>query len=105
MSRIEAIKNLLAQDPKDPDLHLMLAAELREEDRYAEAAEALRAYLALMPPTADVGAAYRDLGICLEHMGQSDAAKDQYRKGVEAAIRHHHMGLQNEIETLLKNLG
>jgi len=105
MSRIDAIKDLLAQDPKDPDLHLMLAAELRKEDRYAEAAEALRAYLALMPPAADVGAAYRDLGICLERLGQTDAAKESYRKGVEAAIAHHHMGLQSEIEGLLKNVG
>ena len=105
MSRIDAIKAMLAQDPKDPDLHLMLAADLRQADRFAEATDALRAYLALMPPTADVGAAYRDLGICLERMGQSGAAKDQYRKGVEASIRHHHMGLQNEIEGLLKNLG
>lgn len=105
MSRIDAIKDLLAQDPSDPDLHLMLAAELRQEHRYGEAAEALRAYLALMPPAADVGAAYRDLGICLERMSQRDAAKDSYRKGVQAAIAHHHMGLQNEIESLLKNLG
>jgi len=104
MSRIDALKGLLAQDPKDPDLHLMLAAELRQESQHAEAAEALRAYLALMPPTADIGAAYRDLGICLERMGQRDAAGDTYRRGVEAAKAHHHMGLQNEIEGLLKTL-
>ncbi len=104
MSRIDAIKAMLAQDPKDPDLHLMLAAELRKEDRFAEAADAVRAYLALMPPAADVGAAYRDLGICLERMDQTHAAKDSYRKGVEAAIAHHHLGLQSEIEGLLKNL-
>ena len=58
-----------------------------------------------MPPTADLGSAYRDLGICLEKLGQADAARDTYRKGIEAAIKHHHMGLQNEIEGLLKNLG
>ncbi len=104
MSRIDAIKGLLAQDPKDPDLHLMLAAELRTENRYAEAAEALQNYLALMSPTDDIGAAYRDLGICLERTGQGDAARESYQRGVEAAIHHHHLGLQNEIETLLKPL-
>ena len=104
MSRIDAIKGLLAQDPKDPDLHLMLAAELRAESRYAEAAEALRNYLGLMSPTHDIGAAYRDLGICLERTGQADAARETYQKGVEAATRHHHLGLQTEIETLLKPL-
>jgi Flp pilus assembly protein TadD len=105
MSRIDAIKELLAQDPKDPDLHLMLGAELRKENRHAEAVEALRSHLALVSPTDDVGAAYRDLGICLERIGQVEAARESYQKGVEAAIRHHHLGLQNEIEGLLKNLG
>jgi Flp pilus assembly protein TadD len=105
MSRIDAIRGLLAQDPKDPDLYLMLAAELRSEGLHAEAAGALRSYLGLMPPAADVGAAYRDLGICLEKIGQSDDARATYQKGVEAAKTHHHMGLQSEIETLLQDLG
>jgi Flp pilus assembly protein TadD len=104
MSRIDAIKAMLAQDPKDPDLHLMLASDLRQAERFAEAADALRAYLALMQPTADVGAAYRDLGICLHRLGQTDAARDSYRKGVAAAVAHHHMGLQGEIEGLLEDL-
>ena len=38
MSRIDAIKELLADDPKDPDLHLMLAAELRQAGQFAEGA-------------------------------------------------------------------
>ncbi len=104
MSRIEDIKELLAEDPKDPDLHLMLGAELRNAGRFAEAAEALRGYLALMPPTADIGAAYRDLGICQDRLGRKDDARTIYRNGIEAAIRHHHMGLQNEIEDLLNHL-
>ncbi len=105
MSRIDTIKDMLAQDPKDPDLHLMLAAELRQENRHAEAVEALRNYLGLMPTTDDIGAAYRDLGICLERTGQAEAARESYKKGVEAALRHHHLGLQTEIESLLKSLG
>ncbi|HYB73433.1 MAG TPA: tetratricopeptide repeat protein [Candidatus Sulfotelmatobacter sp.] len=104
MSRIDALKAMLAQDPKDPDLHLMLAADLRQAERFAEAADALRAYLALMPPAADLGAAYRDLGICLERLGQAHAAKATYQKGVEAAVAHRHAGLQTEIEGLLKDL-
>lgn len=104
MSRIETIKQLLAEDPKDPDLHLMLGTELRNAGRFGEAVEALRAYLALMPATADVGAAYRDLGICLDRLGQKDEGRETYRKGIEAAIRHHHMGLQSEIEDLLNHL-
>jgi len=105
MSRIDALKEMLADDPKDPDLHLMLAAELRQAGRYAEGAEALRNYLALMPQAADLGSAYRDLGICLEKLGQADAARETYRRGIEAAIGHRHAGLQNEIEGLLKHLG
>ena len=104
MSRIEAIRHLLDQDPNDPDLYLMLATELRKEDRHAEAAEALRKHLELMPPTADVGAAYRDLGICLEKQGQADAARETYRQGIEAAKRFNHMGLQSEIEGLLEDV-
>ena len=104
MSRIEAIKAMLAQDPQDPDLHLMLAADLRHAERFAEAADALRAYLALLAPTADVGAAYRDLGICLERLDQMDAAKEAYRKGIEAAAAHRHAGLQAQIEGLLADL-
>ncbi len=105
MSRIDALRDLLAQDPRDPDLHLMLASDLRQAERFAEAAEALRGYLALVPPGADVGAAYRDLGMCLERLGQAEAAKESYRKGVEAAQRHRHAGLQGEIEGLLQDLG
>ncbi len=104
MSRIDALKEMLADDPKDPDLHLMLAAELRQAGRYAEGAEALRSYLALMPPTADLGSAYRDLGICLERLGQTDAARETWDKGLEAAAAHRHAGLQSEIESLLQSL-
>jgi Flp pilus assembly protein TadD len=104
MSRIDALKEMLADDPKDPDLHLMLAAELRQAGRYAEGADALQNYLALMPPSADLGSAYRDLGICLERLGQADAARETYRRGIEAAAAHRHAGLQSEIEDLLHNL-
>ena len=104
MSRIEAIQHLLAQNPNDPDLYLMLANDLKGERRYGEAADALRSYLALMPPTADVGAAYRDLGICLDGTGEKDAARESYVKGIEAARSYRHQGLQTEIEDLLKGL-
>lgn len=104
VSRIDSIKELLADDPQDPDLHLMLAAELRQAGDYAEAANALRRYLALMPPAADLGSAYRDLGICLERLGQTDAARETWRKALEAAAAHRHAGLQSEIESLLQTL-
>ncbi len=102
MSRIEALKALLAKDPNDAMTRYMLAIELHKEGSFAEAIEELQAYLKAME---DEGAAYRILADAYLALGQKKEAKWALRQGAEAARAHHHEGMAEELEEKLKELG
>jgi tetratricopeptide (TPR) repeat protein len=103
VSRIERMKRMVARFPDDPRARFFLAHELFKEEAWADAAEHYAAYLALTP--GDVGAAFRDLGVCHERLGRLADAATAYRKGIEAALAHGHDALASEIRVLLDDLG
>ena len=98
-SRLESLEKMLKTMPKDRRLRYFLAVEYRKASRPADAAEQLRTYID-MAPAEDVGAAWRDLGLCLEDLGRKDEAHDAYRRGIQAAQAHRHGDLANEIQAL-----
>ena len=100
-SRIEALKHMLAQDPKDPTLHYMLGNEYFNGQMLDEAVATFRQYLALAD---DEGAVYRMLAHSLERLGKVEEARQAYRDGLAAATRHHHQPMIDEYTQALKDL-
>ncbi len=65
---------------------------------YEETVEELKAYLSLK---ADEGAAYRILGESLLKLGKKEEAREAYKKGIEAALKHNHPGMAEEFQETL----
>jgi Flp pilus assembly protein TadD len=100
-SRIEVLRQVVAQEPGDATAHYMLAHEYFNAQRYAEAVEAMRRYLGL---SADEGAAYRVLAQALERLDRREEARQAYRDGLAAATRHRHEPLIAEFTQALADL-
>lgn len=96
--RIAALTKLLERAPNDPRAHFGLALEHEKLGQWEEVVARLRRYLEL---TDDEGNAWGRLGHALRQLGQHDAARDAYRRGIEAALRHGHPSMAAEFEELL----
>lgn len=101
-SRIEALKQMLAQEPKDGTLHYMLGNEYFKGQMYDESVAAFRRYLTLAD---DEGAVYRLLAQSLERLGKVEEARQAYRDGLAAATRHGHQPMVEEFTRALTDLG
>jgi predicted Zn-dependent protease len=101
MDRIEYFARLAAQEPQEPRARYGYANELLRAERWDEAVDELRAYLAVAE---DQGNAYGRLATALRRLGRVDEAADAYLAGIDAAERngHHDMAreFQQEIESL-----
>lgn len=102
VDRLEPLRAMVAKFPDDSRARFFLAHELVKAGAHAEAAEEYRAYLRL--ERGDVGAAWRDLGRCLERTGDPSGAAAAYRDGIASALAHGHAGLASELEMLLDEL-
>jgi cytochrome c-type biogenesis protein CcmH/NrfG len=100
--RLDALRAMVGKFPDDPRPRFFLGHELVKAGAFAEAVEHYRAYLAL--ERGDVGAAWRELGRCLERTGASGEAAEAYRNGITSARANGHSGLASEIEMLLEEL-
>lgn len=96
--RIDALTRMLETRPHDGRLRFGLALEYLREERWGEAAEALRAYLG---DTDDEGNAWGRLGEALRRLGRDDEAREAYRSGIEAAERHGHPTMAQEFRDVL----
>lgn len=99
VSRLESLEKMLVTLPNDRRLRYFLGMEYRKAGRTAEAVEQLKAYIDGAPQE-DVGAAWRDLGLCLEQLGQHAEARAAYLDGIRSARGHNHGDLANEIQAL-----
>jgi predicted Zn-dependent protease len=100
-SRIEALLQLIAQDPNDGTSHYMLGNEYFKAQKHFEAIQSLRRYLQLAD---DEGAAYRILAQCCERLGDVEGARQAYQDGLAAATRHGHQPLIDEYAQALRDL-
>ncbi|HEX5726832.1 MAG TPA: tetratricopeptide repeat protein [Longimicrobiaceae bacterium] len=97
-ARLDALKRMAAARPDDPRPRFGLALEYERLERWEEAVEELRGYLAR---TDDEGNAYGRLGAALRKLGRDGEAREAYRQGVDAAYRHGHPTMAMEFEELL----
>jgi Flp pilus assembly protein TadD len=93
-SRTDALERMLESRPGDPRLLFGLALEYLKEDRLEDAVETLRKYLAVAD---DEGNAWGRLGHALRLLGREGEAADAFRRGVEAAERHGHPSMADEL--------
>jgi E3 SUMO-protein ligase RanBP2 len=96
--RLAALQRMLERNPGDPRARFGLALEYEKRHQWHDAAEQLRAYLAVAD---DQGNAWGRLGRVLTQLGDHDAARDAYRRGIDAARRHGHPSMAAEFEDII----
>ena len=100
-SRLEQLREMLADDPDDPFTRYALAMELRGLGRAEEAAGELQRVLDEAPeylPT------YHQLARLLHETGHGERAREVARQGMELAGKQGQAHAQAELEDLLREL-
>lgn len=102
MSRLEAVKALVAQDPANSRVRFMLCMEhLGAQDWSAAVAELSE----LIQRDPAYLAAYFQAGRVSEQLGQEDQARDFYRRGIDAARAAGDTHTLSELQAALDILG
>jgi Tfp pilus assembly protein PilF len=101
MSRIEQIKALIADDPRDAMLRFALGNEYFQAGQYAEAIEALRAAIDLDPEYAFV---YVQLAEAYERSGQLELARQTVAAGRGPALRNGDPNLMRQLDDIAARL-
>jgi len=101
MDRLDFFAKAVADDPGVARARFAYAVELQRAGRLEDAVEQYRAYLGLQE---DEGNAWQRLGEALAALGRADDAADAYLEGIEAALRHGHTGMADDIRAALEAL-
>jgi predicted Zn-dependent protease len=101
VDRIEPLLGLVQKDPGNALARYMLANEYLKAKRYRDALDQLEVYFGTAD---DEGAGYRMAAIAHLALGAEGAAKEAYRKGIEAATRHHHPSMAEEFQAAIADL-
>lgn len=101
-TRLEALKNMVAQQPGDSFLRYGLAMEYKNA---GDLEAALAEFRALMGVNPDYSAAYFHGGQTLERLGRLDEARALYHEGIEVTTRKGDLHTRNEIQAALDILG
>ena len=101
-NRLEILRNLVEQNPKDSFSRYGLAMEYRNG---GDLEAALNEFRALMAADPDYVAAYFHGGQTLERLGRAGEAAAIYREGIEAATRKGDLHARSEMQGALDLLG
>jgi len=102
MSRLESLKGLVEQSPEDSRFRFMLCMELIGT---GDPAAAIREFDELVRLNPDYVAGYFQAGRTSESLGDADAARAWYTRGVEAARRVGDSHAESELSDALDMLG
>lgn len=100
--RIEALKGMIAQDPKNSRMRYMLANEYVNTGRGREALAEFEALITLDP---DYVPGYFQAGRAAEGLGELDTARSYYEKGIATSRRTGDTHALGEIQAALELLG
>lgn len=100
-NRLEMLKQMLAQDPKNSFAHYGLAMEYSNTGQLDEAVNAFRS---LLETDQSYVAAYYHGGQALEKLGRVQEARAFYEQGIEASTRKGDLHTRSEIEAALSQL-
>ena len=101
-ARIEALTQMLAQDPANTFARYGLAMAHLGEDR---AEDALREFQTLLEKNPDYAAAYFHGGRALESLHRIDEARDLYQRGIAVTTRTGDAHTRSELQAALDILG
>jgi len=99
-SRIEVFEQMLESDPDNTMVLFGLAKEYEKEGRHADVIASLTRYLQLFN---DEGNAYGMLAQAHERLGNRDAARTAYQRGIEVATAHGHPSMAEDYRMTLEN--
>jgi tetratricopeptide (TPR) repeat protein len=102
MDRLEILKSMVAQNPKDSFTRYGLAMEYANSGSLEKAVEEYGSLLAFNP---DYAAAYYHGGQALEKLGRLDDARQMYQRGLEASRRIGDAHTNSELQAALDILG
>jgi Tfp pilus assembly protein PilF len=101
MSRIDAIKGFLEDDPKDSFSRYALALEYVKLDRWDDA---IQEFEIVISNDAEYVATYYQLAKAYEHQEQRDKAESTYRTGMEVGVHAKDMHTVGELQEALNAL-
>jgi Tfp pilus assembly protein PilF len=101
-TRLEALKNMVEQQPTVSFLRYGLAMEYRNA---GDLDSAMKEFQALLQVDPDYSAAYFHGGQTLEKLGRNDEARDLYTTGIEVTTRKGDLHTRDEIRGALEMLG
>jgi tetratricopeptide (TPR) repeat protein len=102
LDRLEVLKSMVAQNPKDSFARYGLAMEYANSGSLEKALEEYEALLSFNP---DYAAAYYHGGQALEKLGRLDEARRIYGRGLEATRRTGDAHTNSELQAALDILG
>ncbi len=88
----------MASDPENALVLFGLAKEYEKAGRHRDVVETLAKYLEKFD---DEGNAYGMLAVAHEKLGDREAARAAYRRGIEVASAHGHPSMAEEYRTTL----
>jgi Tfp pilus assembly protein PilF len=100
-NRMEVLKSMLAQNPRDSFARYGLAMEYANQ---GELVQAVTEYQVLLEHNPDYAAAYFHGGQALEKLGRIDDAREMYRKGIETTSRTGDQHTKSELQAALEML-
>jgi tetratricopeptide (TPR) repeat protein len=100
--RMEVLRSMIAQDPKNTFARYGLAMELIKAGKPDDAVEEFRTLLAHNP---DYAAGYFHAGRTLEDMGRIDEAREMYEQGIAVTTRTGDTHTRSELQAALDVLG
>ena len=101
-TRLDILKNMVAQRPEDSFLRYGLAMEYRNSGDLQQAMDEFNALMAAAP---DYVPAYFHAGQTLEQLGRPEDAAAVYRRGIDEAARKGDQHARSELEGALALLG
>lgn len=100
-NRMEVLKSMLAQNPRDTFARYGLAMELVKN---GELEAAVAEFKALLDANPDYAAAYFHGGQAFEKLARVEDARSMYMQGIQAAARIGDRHAQSELEAALELL-
>ncbi|MGB8509539.1 MAG: hypothetical protein WCD76_14225 [Pyrinomonadaceae bacterium] len=98
-SRIDFFRMMLESDPDNTAVLFGLAKEYEKAERFDEEIEVLAEYLQRAD---DEGNAYGMLAGAYMRLGNREAARKAYERGIEAASAHNHPSMAEDFRMMIE---